>query len=34
METRYLQEDCPQWNMVRGFENFNEWQVRNPCVTL
>ncbi|KAM7455139.1 hypothetical protein BLSTO_04104 [Blastocystis sp. subtype 1] len=24
VETQYLQEDCPVWNIVRGFENFNE----------
>lgn len=28
VETQYLQEDCPVWNIVRGFENFNErWAI-------
>lgn len=25
-ETKYLQEDCPTWNIIRGFEGFNERQ--------
>ena len=24
METQYLQDECPVWNIVRGFDNFNE----------
>ena len=24
LETQYLQEDCPTWNVIRGFEGFNE----------
>ena len=26
-ETKYLQEDCPIWNIIRGFEGFNERQL-------
>ena len=24
METKYLQEDCPSWNIVKGFDGFME----------
>ena len=24
IETKYLQEDCPTWNIVKGFDGFNE----------
>lgn len=29
LETQYLQEDCPIWNIVKGFDGFNERFVEN-----